>query len=119
MRVKSLILLALLGSACSSQSNQLQPVLQVAGFESFVQKFQSQSAIEGNPVTVNNLVIQFGPMSTDAERGVCETSSAMTPTITLDQDYWENVDTDAQESLIFHEMGHCVRDRVSRPRSAK
>jgi hypothetical protein len=103
---------ALLFSACSPKASTTPPVLQVAGFESFVQKFQDQSATEGNPVTVNNLIIQFGTMTSTAERGVCETSSAMTPTITLDQDYWENVDTDAQESLVFHEMGHCVRNRV-------
>ena len=107
--------IAFLGSACGSQSSQNQPVLEISGFENYVQKFQAQSATEGNPVTINNLIIQFGPMSTSAERGVCETSTAMTPTITLDQDYWENVDSDGQESLVFHEMGHCVRNRLHVP----
>jgi hypothetical protein len=58
-------------------------------------------------VTVDNLTIQFDHL-TGERFGLCETGAGMTPTIHIDEEGWDEADDATRESLLFHEMGHCV-----------
>lgn len=105
--------IALLALGCGkAQDQQQQNVLEIGQFAPYVQEFEAQSAIHGNAIQVTNLVIRFGAMQASNERGECDIADGQPPTITLDQDYWNNVDEGARQSLIYHEIGHCVLRRL-------
>lgn len=84
-----------------------KPTLDTGQFQSYVDKFQTEAARFGHPITVNDLVILFDHL-TGEEFGLCETGAGMTPTIHLDEPGWNQADDATRESLLFHELGHCV-----------
>lgn len=100
-------------SSCAKQQEH-QPVLDVGQFQTYVDKFQTESVTNGNPITVTDLIIHFGDMSTSSERGYCEITEGETPVIVIDQTYWDSHDEGARQALIYHEMGHCVLYRKHR-----
>ena len=116
-KVASLALLALsllvTGCGKSADGSNNQPVVDVGSFAPYVAQFEQNSVIySASAVQVTNLKIQFGPMATAEERGVCDITGDQTPVITIDQAYWDSTTEDARKALIFHEMGHCVLRRL-------
>lgn len=89
------------------------PVLEIGGFENYVQRFEMKSQEAGNPVKVTELKIQFGDLEAAYEDGICELGD-MTPTITVSKPSWDQMDDTEREILMFHEMGHCVLNRKHR-----
>jgi hypothetical protein len=78
----------------------------------------------GNPVEANSLRVRFGQVAPD-ELGRCSEADGIA-LVTIDEKKWERLNEMARESLVFHELGHCLlaRDHVtewlpdeSRPRS--
>lgn len=96
--------------AAASSCGQNQTV-QLGEFAPYVQSFEDQASAHGQTVKVTNLIIQFGPMESSLERGLCEIDGNNTPTITIDQAAWETMDENQREPLIYHELGHCVLHR--------
>lgn len=91
------------------------PVLSVGSeFTPYVAKFEQKSREYGNPVNVDNLIVQFGPMHSKEERGACEIGGDNTPSVTINQETWNKIDESEREELIFHELGHCVLRRKHR-----
>ena len=74
----------------------------------------AEGQAQGVNVTITDLVIKSVPSLNGAELGVCQTdpSGATSPTIFVSQAYWDELDSDAQEELLFHELGHCVLNRT-------
>lgn len=109
-------LITLSTTGCGTSTAQPTQSLDVGTFSPYVQKFEQDSAsYSAQPVQVTNLIIQFGPMDSADERGICTVTGDETPVITLDEDYWNQIDENAREALIYHEMGHCVLRRVHQP----
>ena len=109
------ICLTLLVSCGQQQTADLThtPVVSVApAFSPYVSKFQALSVQEGSAQTISDLSVQFGPISTTNEIGVCETGTNLTPSITVLQSTWEQMTESEQEVLMFHELGHCILNRV-------
>jgi hypothetical protein len=98
-------------SACGKP----QVVSVAQDFQPYVQKFQQVAQQQGKPVQITNLVVKFGPMENQYERGICEIDGDNPPTITIDQAAWEQMSDDEREPLVFHELGHCVLMRAHRP----
>lgn len=87
------------------------PELDVGEFAEYVTRFEARSASVGQAVTVTDLRIKFGNTDGSNELGVCEIGEDVTPTITIEIDTWDLLDDAEKESLLFHEMGHCVLRR--------
>lgn len=103
-------------SACGNEQDASQgghsQVVDLGQFGDYVAQFQQQGADQGYSVDIKDLIVKFGAMSNPLERGYCETGSDMTPTIVVDETYWDQADEGARQSLLFHELGHCVLDRL-------
>jgi hypothetical protein len=124
MKSNILFFLAVITSACGSSSDITlttpAPVVSVQPeFQSYVQAFVETAAQEGKPVTITNLIVKMTPtLDNDADAGVvglCTQGPYTNPTIQIGQNYWDTVDNDGRQDLVFHELGHCVLNRVHRP----
>ena len=87
------------------------PVVQVGQFAPYVSRFEDTSKSEGKAIQVTDLVVKFGPMDNAAERGICQIDDKNPPTILVNEDAWQYMSEPERESLLFHEMGHCVLHR--------
>lgn len=77
----------------------------------YVKQFTTDAAQYGHPLTVTNLIIEFGPLENANERGICDISGDLTPKITIDRNAWDKSSDGSRDELIHHEMGHCVLRR--------
>jgi hypothetical protein len=115
-QAKTVLLCAFMGlaaSACAPKEKQHEAFLQVdAPFQDFVHNFEQVSAEEGQPLTIDDLVVQFGDTPTLNETGVCEWADNETPKITVNQRIWNTLNDYDKQEVIFHELGHCVLKRV-------
>jgi Zn-dependent protease with chaperone function len=107
---------ALALSACGGQSASQSHTNVVAietQFQPVVDAFTAASKAQGSPVAITDLIIQSTPdFPTDSEMGVCTQETGTTPTIQISQPLWDSLDADGQQELLFHELGHCVLNRV-------
>jgi hypothetical protein len=87
-------------------------VVDLGPFGSYVAEFQAKGADNGASVEITDLIMKFGPMTNPLERGYCEMGGNRTPTIVIDQNYWNISDEGARKSLLLHELGHCVLSRA-------
>jgi hypothetical protein len=89
--------------------------LQITGFETQVHAFEMASNQVGHPITISDLIIQFDPsLPLSNEDGRCTTFSNATPVIRVSPIYWNAVNDQGREALLFHELGHCILYRVHR-----
>jgi len=107
------IIIPLLAIAALSACGK-KPVLEVGQFSSYVQKFEQEATVQGQTVKVTDLIVKFGPMENQYERGICEIQGDSTPTILINEDAWNDMSEDEREPLLFHELGHCVLKRKHR-----
>ena len=107
MRKLVILSLALALAACGRERR-------ISGFEDYVSRFESASQQAGHAVTVSALVIDFDDTG-KVDLAQCETGNLFsTPHIRINQNRWSFLNEDQREELLFHEMGHCVLDRLHR-----
>ncbi len=107
------VLLGVSASSCAPKEKQHESFLQVdAPFQDFVHSFETVSAQHGQPITVSDLVIQFGSTPSLNETGVCEWADNQTPKITVNERIWNTLNDYDKQEVIFHELGHCILKRV-------
>lgn len=83
-----------------------------AEFQPYVNSFVQDSVNQDHPVTINHLDIQFGQITNEQIEGQCNTGFLETPTILIQEDYWNTATEDEKTILMYHELGHCVLGRV-------
>jgi hypothetical protein len=104
------------GAGCGGATPSTQNTVNIdPTFQPYVDRFVQTSTTNGTPVAITSLAVQFGVMDTSQERGLCEIDANAVPTITVDQAAWDVADDPAHESLLFHELGHCVLRRLHLP----
>ena len=109
----ALLLIACGISACGkSPSDPTTPIVDVGNYASYVSRFEAASQSVGKPVTVTNLIIRDGAMESPYENGACVIANGQTPTITIKASAWALLTEPERESLIFHELGHCILGRA-------
>lgn len=83
-------------------------------FISYVERFEQYAATEGHPLTIDNLIVEFGAMENPQQRGICEFQGEGTPKIIIDEANWRKMKEGKKEALMLHELGHCIlhRDHV-------
>jgi len=84
--------------------------LEVAGFEDYVTLFETESSRK-DPLIVEDLIIRFGDIANPAQLAVCRIAGGDTPQITIRKSSWDQFNKIDRESLMMHEMGHCVLKR--------
>lgn len=90
-----------------------RPTLELGAFAPYVRKFEEESARFGKPVKVEDLVIRFGALDAGLT-GLCRRRFAATPAIILEEQSWLDSTELTRESLMFHELGHCVLNEEHR-----
>lgn len=107
-----ILLLPLILAGCMPQprstDNSVDPALQT-----YLNRFEIASQkVRGFPIRVTGLTLRFakpGELS-GTQDGLCYTGSS---TVIVDPTWWANQQDDLlKQSLIFHELGHCVLGRV-------
>lgn len=82
-------------------------------FEPYVQKFIAEANAKGHPLSINNLIIQYDYSQSFqycAKSNVISSQNDVQKIISVNaQKCWQN-DTQL-ETLIFHELGHCILGR--------
>jgi hypothetical protein len=105
------VLLLLLLTSCGPHLNI------ESKYQPYVDAFEKRAAMVGVPVKVTDLTILSVPTINRKDViGNCSVPlyNFRSPTITISQEYWVNMDVYSREQLIFHEMGHCVLGRTHR-----
>ena len=110
----ALALISIALAACGKhEDDKTADVLSVgAPFTSYVTGFEAVSIEQGAAVKVTNLVIQFGPVQQENERGACEITPGQTPTIVVNRAKWDRLTDLEREEFLYHELGHCVLRRL-------
>lgn len=114
--VRLLILL----TACSGKEGP-EPVLvyQVPDeVEPYVQQFTAQAHLRGKNIEITNLIITFGPTTSDDVCGTClpgsrDPNRQVRIVLSGDPDCWSALSPEDREELVFHELGHCVLGRLT------
>jgi len=79
-------------------------------FQEYIDRFEKY----GNIIIVD-LNIHFGSIEDPFVMGFCKWGHSGTPEIVISFYHWDYITTDLEkESLVFHELGHCVLDRRHR-----
>jgi hypothetical protein len=101
--------------ACS-HTNDFIPVFDVpAEFQPYVDSFETAASERGYNITVNNLIIAYDSSVSNTYCAVSNTTSAENNVqkiiyINPDIHCWQN--SRQLETLLFHEMGHCILGRA-------
>lgn len=97
MNAKTMLAMAiiLVLSACG-RKGQIDPAFSV-----YVRDFETKIG-----VSVNNVDIKFGKLKAPTI-GVCYDGGQFNQ-IRIDPDFWETMDENGKEQLMYHELGHCV-----------
>lgn len=89
------------------------PVFEVEPeFMPYVNQFQGTAAQYGYSGKISELVVKFGPMSNALERAYCDLVDGEPPTVVVNTKVWQELDAASRESLMFHELGHCILKRI-------
>lgn len=95
-------------AACGEEPKKLE----LGEFAPYVAQFESEANARGVALSVDNLIVEFGDLENAQERGMCILKTEETPRIVIRKDTWERMSEATRESLMFHELGHCVLRRV-------
>jgi hypothetical protein len=114
--MKRLIILTLWLVGCGGHPHKLKID---PAFQPIYDRFLKDAAEHGVNLRVDDLTIQFGDLGGPSESGTlfgrCDQGSDQTPTVTINTNrlipQWDQQNAQGQESLIYHELGHCVLKR--------
>lgn len=109
-----LLLMLVLVAGCSRQV-ETDPIYQVpAEIQPFIDTFLKEAESRGHHLTLNNLIITYDANLGDLVCGQCNSNniqSANQKIITFNSTLKCYENSQQQEALIFHELGHCVLGR--------
>ena len=85
-------------------------------FASYIQEFEVRGKVILNDgsFSVGDVPINFGDTENETFQGVCFEYPDGKKEIIIKKSWWNGVDKNYRESLIFHELGHCRLGRDHR-----
>ncbi len=81
----------------------------------YVSSFEQVSVEQGAPVKIQDLIAGFGELDNPRSNGVCELQNGEAPKIIIARVKWDRMSAEKRESLMFHELGHCILGRKHEP----
>lgn len=89
-------------------------------FQPFLDSFQAEAKARGIDVQTSDIRIVFweaGPTDVEGLLGQCNEGLMGTPRVQIVQELWLTANDVQKESLLFHELGHCLlsRDHLEGP----
>ena len=88
------------------QHNTTNPV-----FNSYAKSFEAAGQKNGINISTSNVPINFGDTENANYRGICATYQDGSKEIIIQESWWNLQTEDYKESLIYHELGHCLLGR--------
>lgn len=104
----------LLPGLLSCKETGIGKKVELGDFAEYASRFTSLAPAYGSEVKIEDLIIRWGDLANEFENGICEVNGRATPVVTIDVYAWEEMDEFERESLVFHELGHCVLRRYHR-----
>lgn len=80
-------------------------------FNSYIKSFEAAGSKNGVSVSASNVPVNFGDTENPNHRGICATYQDGSKEIIIQKSWWNAQPEDFKESLIYHELGHCVLGR--------
>jgi hypothetical protein len=102
-----LVLFGLTTSGCGKA-----PAVDAGEYSSYVDRFVEESRRSGQPVEVQDLKVVSSDAIDPSENAVCDLVAGRTPTVSVNAARWAGLTELERESVLFHELGHCVLKRV-------
>ncbi len=114
--VRSLVVGGLLVTLSGCGKGVAGPPVDHGPFEKYFQSFEAASKAEGRDTAGDSaIVISFGSLDPNV-CGLCSVSFFGGRQVTIDSTKWNNMDDDdSHQSLVWHELGHCLLNRVHQP----
>jgi len=83
-------------------------------FDKYVQSFENhaRSILSDSNFLVGDIPVNFGDTGSPDYKGVCVTYGDGKKEVLVEKAWWDSASILHQESLIFHELGHCRLDRI-------
>jgi len=114
--IKSILFVSVFALALScSKHNNFVPVYQVpVELQPYIDSFVKEAANRGHSIVITNLIVQYDTISDGPLCGSCNSLDLNAPiqkviTINTNLPCWNN--STELETLIFHELGHCILGR--------
>jgi len=79
--------------------------------EAIYARFRAEAEKRGVTVDLSQLSGQITDIAEANVQGRCEHSATQGNRILIDEAFWNDASSLAQEYVVFHELGHCVLDR--------
>jgi hypothetical protein len=112
----TVLFLLFLTIACSDES---EPIYSVQDeFVPYVMQFIQEGTNRGYSVTIDNLIMEFGETDEEEYCGQCiyapdDPTVQRRIVINSNSACWAMESEQSKEVLIFHELGHCVLNRIN------
>ena len=97
--------------ACDRKAKPRDTLFIAPTLQPLVAKFEEKAAEQGRTIDIKNLYAQLTEALAEGVNGECNAGDG-TPIVKIAKAFWENASLGAQELVLFHELGHCVLDRV-------
>lgn len=113
-----LISVAILLGACRKEDPIVPNVLEIPDIiQPYIDLFEAEAAKRGKDIKIDNLIVEFeGNLQDGTAAGLCNFETTNSPPhIRLDttSTNWTNNEA-SREILVFHELGHCILNRLHR-----
>ena len=113
--MRYLIVIGILFLSCCAPLRHPHRMIFAPGTYLYVQRFFAYGYATGRlTAQIDDLVVVFMPQQAPGV-GRCIQGGDNTPVIQLDPAWWDKFDDMDREQLIFHELGHCILNRVHVP----
>jgi hypothetical protein len=116
--MKYSLLLVFIIVSCQ-KTTEAPPEYSVAkDFEKYIETFKAEAAKRNVKIDLTNLIVKFNTNIGSEKCGQCSQKpgnalSQKTIEISRDAICWKDAYDQNRESLVFHELGHCILGRLS------
>lgn len=111
MRIKDVLLLSLILSACVPEPVEEQSTSQTENeLAYYFELFEIEAAKRNLPINLDayGLTASISNIHADNVVGTCSYSMHSGREITIDEEFWSSAGSTDREMVVFHELGHCV-----------
>lgn len=107
----TILLILVLSACCQAHNKQVSIPAEV---QPYIDSFQADAGSQNVGLKIDDLVVQFDSLDQPDQvvYGRCVYGYNMTPVVKLDKSHWDNGSSTFRETLVYHELGHCLLNRL-------